>query len=464
MTALMQEVLSPLPTIMVDVVELGVRPKRGWLGCQITGNVEFNISDLESYCFATWDPVVYDAMLVAAAVEYADKTKRRPALLWQRDITLRIPVHDVRRWTDGQVLSTLHSALVLLTGDRWDIQFYARRKAEVSPSQGQFSLPANVKAVIPFSDGLDSCAVAGIMARSLGDTLVRVRIGTKQYDGRAASGHRLPFTSIPYRLRASDKAFVESSARSRGFKFALISGLAAYLAKAGTVILPESGQGALGPALVTVGQGYEDYRSHPLFTGAMQRFLNALLGHNVRYTFPRLWHTKAETLREFVETCEDRSSWSKTWSCWQQNRHVSVDGVKRHCGICAACLLRRLSVHAAGLQEAETTYVWERLTATKFRDGVAPGFPKRKITGKLREYAIAGVLHLDHLACLRTSPANLQPLNLAAFQLGRSLDLSQTEARQRLDRLLIQHETEWITFVKSLGANSFITEWAAHSP
>ena len=463
MMAHAQEELVALPTVHVDVVESDVRPKRGWLGCQISGNVEFNISDLESYCFAAWEPVVYDAMLVAAAVEYADKTQRRPALLWQRDITLRIPVHDVRRWSDSQVTAALCNALVLLTGDRWDVQFYARRQPETAPRQSHFALPANVKAVIPFSDGLDSCAVAGLMARSLGDTLVRVRLGTKGYDGRAASGRRFPFTSIPYRLRASDKAFVESSARSRGFKFALISGLAAYLAKADTVIVPESGQGALGPALVTVGQGYEDYRSHPLFTAAMQRFFSALLGHTVRYSFPRLWHTKAETLREFVETSENGNAWSKTWSCWQQNRHVSIDGVKRHCGICAACLLRRLSVHAAGLQEPDAAYVWERLSAAKFREGAAAGFPKKKITGKLREYAIAGVLHLDHLAGLRASPANAQPLNLSAFQLGRSLGMSQGEARQKLDRLLTQHETEWKAFVGSLGSSSFIAEWATHT-
>ncbi len=452
-----------LPQILVDVVEPGGRAKRGWLGCEIGSNVEFSMRDLESYCFAAWEPVVYDAMLVAAAVEYADKTQRRSALLWQRDITLRIPVHELQRWHDPQVIAALTEALALLTGDRWTIQFYARRKAETSPTQGHFALPANVKAVFPFSDGLDSCAVAGLSARILGDTLVRVRLGTKGYEGRAASGRRFPFTSIPYRLRAAEKAFVESSARSRGFKFALISGLAAYLAKADSVIVPESGQGALGPALVTVGQGYEDYRSHPLFTNLMQRFLFALLGHTVHYNFPRLWHTKAETLKAFVETCDNGEAWATTWSCWQQNRHVSVAGAKRHCGICAACLLRRLSIHAAGLTEPQTAYVWENLGATKFREGPARDFPKKKITSKLREYAIAGTLHLDHLAGLRASAANAGPLNLSAFQLGRSLGLSQDDARAKLDRLLCQHESEWKAFVQAQGPNAFIADWAVHA-
>jgi hypothetical protein len=228
--------------------------------------------------------------------------------------------------------------------------------------------------------------------------------------------------------------------------------------------VPESGQGALGPVLVTVGQAYEDYRSHPLFTDRMERFLGALLGHRVSFRFPRLWHTKAETLKTFVAECDDGSSWVDTWSCWQQNRQVSVDGRKRQCGICAACLLRRLSVHAAGLTEPEQTYVWENLGALTFRAGAAASFEERKVTGKLRDYAIAGALHLDHLAGLRSSPANARMLNLSAFQLGRSLGLPEAETRTKLDRLLTQHESEWKSFMSSLGQSSFVANWATGAP
>jgi hypothetical protein len=138
---------------------------------------------------------------------------------------------------------------------------------------------------MPFSNGLDSRAVAGLMAREMGNRLVRVRLGLKLPDGKALAHERQAFTTVPYKVRAGNDAFVESTARSRGFKFALISGIASYLAHAGQVIVPESGQGALGPTLVTVGQAYEDYRSHPLFTGRMEKFVEALLGHRVRYVF-----------------------------------------------------------------------------------------------------------------------------------------------------------------------------------
>jgi hypothetical protein len=340
-----------------------------------------------------------------------------------------------------------------------------RRPSEWSPLPAQRDPPRfRIAAVIPFSDGMDSRAVAGLLSRELGERLVRVRLGSKDFDGRALSRTRQPFTAVPYKVQPGDREFVESSARSRGFKFALISGLAAYLADAGRVIVPESGQGALGPALVPVGQAYVDYRSHPLFADRMERFFVALLGRRIHFEFPRLWHTKGETLTKFVSECEEGPpSWASTWSCWQQNRQVGVDHKKRQCGICAACMLRRLSIHAAGLAEEKTTYVWEDLSAGAFGASTVPTFDRKKITPAMREYAIASALHIDHLADLSHSPANASALGLSAFQLARSCGLSEAESRSRLDRLLSQHRTEWENFMRSLGPNSFVANWAVHA-
>jgi hypothetical protein len=460
MMAHINQALCSAPCIEIEAVEAGSRARKGFLRCKIGENIKFSTMRLESYFFADWEPVLYDALLVAAVVEFADRTQRRSSLNWGREIALRIPVHDQDRWNEKRVADALHDVLDFLTGDRWQIRFKARSGPIKPPLQGRFSLNEGVNAVIPFSDGLDSRAVAGLVAREIGDKLVRIRLGSKPYRGPTPTRAKHPFTSIPYSVRPSERRFVESSGRSRGFKFALISGLAAYLAKAHRVIVPESGQGALGPALVTVGQAYEDYRSHPLFTERMERFLAALLGSCPKYEFPRLWYTKAETLREFVDKCVDGPTWSDTWSCWQQNRQSSVEGKKRQCGICASCMLRRLAVHGSGLIEPRDTYVWETLDAPTFQAGSAASFPEKKKAGALREYAIAGALHLDHLAGLRRSPANAVALQLCAFQLSRSLSLPEPEVHNKLDRLLTQHESEWGTFMNSLGQISFVADWA----
>jgi hypothetical protein len=188
------------------------------------------------------------------------------------------------------------------------------------------------------------------------------------------------------------------------------------------------------------------------------------LGCNIKFEFPQLWQTKGETLKQYVNECEEgRSALAATWSCWQQNRQVPVDHKKRQCGICAACMLRRLSMHAAGLSEPQTTYVWENLGAEDFENGAAAAFDRKKITRAMREYAIAGTLHLDHLATMRHSPANARMMALSAFQLSRTSGLTEADTRTRLDHVLDQHETEWKNFMGSLGSSSFVAHWAGQA-
>ncbi len=88
--------------------------------------------------------------------------------------------------------------------------------------------------------------------------------------------------------------------------------------------------------------------------------------------------------------------------------------------------LRRLPVEADERARRRTEGSPRRLTcgrtfgAALSKRGAAPSFPKKKITRALREYAIAGTLHLDHLAQLRkSSAANAGMLELFSFQLSR---------------------------------------------
>src|SRR6185437_12063864 len=116
------------------------------------------------------------------------------------------------------------------------------------------------EALIAYSEGMDSRAVAGIVGAELSDKLVRVRVGSNAVDHPIHLSKKEPFATVPYKVKTRITNG-ETSARSRGFKFSLISGLAAYLAEAERILIPESGQGSLGPALVTVGHAYPDYRN-----------------------------------------------------------------------------------------------------------------------------------------------------------------------------------------------------------
>jgi 7-cyano-7-deazaguanine synthase in queuosine biosynthesis len=358
------------------------------------------------------------------------------------------------------VSDLLHNALSLLTGDSWSIAFTARKDKYPEVRQSCLPIPNSAQAVIAFSNGLDSRSVAGLMAAKMGKDLVRIRLGPEKKDKLVGQNGHEPFTSIPYRVGGAGVRLPETSARSRGFKFSVISLAAAFLGQVRRIIVPESGQGALGPVLVPVGHAYADYRNHPQFTNLMEDFGAQLLNRTIGYEFPRLWHTKGETLAAYMELDPQSKVWSDTWSCWQQSRHASVDHKKRQCGICAACMLRRMSVHAAGLNENSARYVFERLNVPNIEDGMAVSSAQPKVGDAMREYALAGTLHLQHLSELHQDGAKKRGLDRIARQVGRLTGLTPNESEAKASRLISQHRKEWVAFVDSLGADSFVANWA----
>lgn len=439
---------AALPEVKVAVSEPGASPREGWLDCEFDRNIRFCTAALESYAFSKWEPVIFDAMLVAASLEFTDLSCRRSSLGWPRRLSMGIPVDDPARWEEPAVKDRLLDAIEFLTGDHWSISFFERTEALGHSGGDRFALFPPSKAVLAFSEGMDSLAVAGLAKACLGDDVVRVRLGGV---GRATNANGSPFVSIPYRVRAKRR---EASAMSRGFKFTMISGLAAYLTGANKIILPESGQGALGPPLVSVGHAYHDYRSHPRFTRRMERFLEALLDQPIRYYFPRLWHTKGETLARYVAIDGDET-WRLTKSCWRDSRWSSVRGSRRQCGVCAACMLRRVSVHAADLSEDPETYVCTDMSAATLEAAVDPDF--ENLNTAYRDYAIAGVRHMDDLAQM-ADDRERRSVRLHAAFLRRALRLT-GDSEGRLIRLLERHADEWKWYLDSLGSNSFVKHW-----
>ena len=444
---------SPALKVMVTHVDEG--SSSGWRNCVVGEHIRFVTEGLESYCFAQQDPLVFDLLMLAAAIEVCDKSCRRPRHGWRRTLALDVPVHDVAHWRQQHVSDSLHDVLMFLTGDSWTVTFRPRTSPAARCHQSSLPLPTNVGAVIPYSDGLDSRAVAAIEGRSMENVLMRVRLGSaRDAGGSSTVGH---FSRVPFSVKTLVRNG-ESSVRSRAFKFTSMAGIAAYLSRAHRIIIPESMQGSLGPLLVPVGQSYEDYRNSPHFADRMSKFLNAVLGTSLSFHFPRLWFTKAETLTEFIRM-DANADWMSTRSCWQQSRQISVNGSRRQCGFCAACLLRRMSVHAAGLVEAPGTYAVENLSAPTLEAASDGCFDTRKLTKSQHQYAIAAALHLDHMAEFGLPTDGYNAMDFAVRQLSRSMRLEYDEVHSNLERVIGQHRTEWHEFMISVGSGSFLSNW-----
>ena len=186
----------------------------------------------------------------------------------------------------------------------------------------------------------------------------------------------------------------DRAARSRGFKFALISGIRGISRrKQEEIIVPESGQGAIGPALVNVGHAYPDYRNHPLFTMRMERLSPVRFSDKqIRFVFPRLMAHEGRNLGS-LHHCPGETHWETTRSCWRSSRWSSLNGTLRQCGVCAACKYeRRLSVHAAGLTEPPNTYVCTNMSAINLDDEAR----NKAFTRKTRVFS--GVRHRGRVA------------------------------------------------------------------
>ena len=114
-----------VPKIAIDVVEPGRRARRGRTACVIDRDLKFSAQALQDYVFADKGPMVYDALLVAATVEFADRSAKRWQNIWTRQFSLRIPVHDPSKWNATPVHSALTAALGFLAGDIWSMEFVA---------------------------------------------------------------------------------------------------------------------------------------------------------------------------------------------------------------------------------------------------------------------------------------------------------------------------------------------------
>lgn len=433
----------------VEAVEPGASARQGFDPCEIGTTVKLDPRGLASYCNGRWEPLIYDALLVAAMAEYCDRKYERPARDWGRSFEVLVPVNEPARWAAPAVKGPLVDALGKLSGDRWEFTFVRRRSAYPDvPGHLEWDRPSSV--ILPFSDGMDSRAVATLFHK---EQLVLVRLGDKQIDSPEVDGRKQAFTTVPYSVPG--RRLPETSGRARGFKFAMLGALAAHLSKTTRVMVPESGQGALGPVLAGHHDG--DYRSHPVFMRKMQRLVSALLGSEIVYEFPRLWFTKGQTLRAALDAAP-QIPWRETRSCWQPSTQMSLPNNKRQCGFCASCMLRRLSVHAAGESDNPGTYMLEDLSAATLEAGVNPGYDLGKLGEAQQVYAIAGALHLDHLAALSATEEKPRSFYRKVRELAKALGQPEESVLRSVHQMLAQHEAEWRAFLKSLAPSSFIRQ------
>lgn len=441
--------------LTLRVVEAGQRHQRVHSGsaavAEIGKEIVFDPDVLNTYDYEGWKPIHHDLLVISAAIEYADRRTARQINRWARDFNITVPVVEVATWQRPEVQGSLRAALRHLTGDNWQFSFVPLQSQNALGAR-QRSLPFGTERsfVIAYSDGLDSRCVAKISGN--GSAAICVRVTKHRHSLKKGDE---PFDQIPFRVDVPSSR--ESNVRSRGFKFASITAIAAHLTGLNRIVVPESGQGALGPVLLPLHNVYADYRNHPTYFRKMERFIKAVLGHEVRYDQPRLWNTKGETISAFRRaTNKAVDELFETRSCWQQRWNAKMDGKLRQCGLCAACLLRRMSMHAAGIEEPEHTYVIADLTVPAFRDAL-PGRKKVRLSRTMTEYGSVGARHLQQLADMADFPD--ADLKAHVFEIARATGEPQDDVLKNLRNMLLTHAKEWRAFIAAQGEQNFLRSW-----
>jgi 7-cyano-7-deazaguanine synthase in queuosine biosynthesis len=441
--------------LVLHVVEPGRRGNRGRPKpnaiAEIGKEIVFDPDILDTYHYEGWKPIHHDLLVVSAAVEYADRRTARRISQWARDFKITVPVAELATWQRQEVQERLRAALKHLTGDDWHFTFVPQQSQSAQGAR-QRPLPFGTERsfVIAYSDGLDSRCVAKVCGS--GSTAVCVRVTKHRHSLKKGDE---PFDQMPFRVDVPSSR--ESNVRSRGFKFAAVTAIAAHLTGLARIVVPESGQGALGPVLLPLHNVYADYRNHPTYFRKMERFIKAVLGHSVRYDQPRLWNTKGETVSAFRRTTnKPLDELFETRSCWQQRWNAKMDGKLRQCGLCAACLLRRMSMHAAGIDEPNNTYVVADLSVPRFSDAM-PGKKKVRLSRTMAEYGSVGARHLQQLADMAGLPD--EDLKVHAFEIARAMGETQEDVLKKIKKMLLTHAKEWRGFMAAQGEQSFLRSW-----
>lgn len=408
-------------------------------------------------------PLLRDLLRIASSVYAIDRLVKRDRLhgpeSWPRHLECEIEVRAPEFWSGSPVYDLLVDALQFVSGDRWRLSFGNDRSP--SPARdGRLFESIHLYGAPPviglYSGGLDSASgLARQLSSGIAHPLIPVVVRHRNDVARTAlrqvaalSDHfdtRLDPVSAVVSTRRPKKLVgrEEVSQRARSFLFVAVGGTVAGATDASEIQLYESGIGAVNVPLLAGMEGSQATRSaHPRFLDLMSQLLSVVLERRVDVTLPFVASTKGE-IAASLAAMPLREVAASTVSC----AHFPIRNQKgrtwKSCGLCPACVFRRLSLHAAGVPEPDGKYLVDILDPQS----------NHVIPQKLK-YLMAYLLQVDSLNVLDTG--SLPPLLLRHL---RSTGLLQPDAScQPYLELYLRYRTEWHSLIRH--ARNSGCDWA----
>ena len=309
-------------------------------------------------------PELADLLDIATAVYVADWLSPREVDA-NCEIHLSIPVRNLELFNKPLIIEELQKLLFVYTHTHWFLDFKKRniefgRLPERQSCTG-FEEASSLEVAL-WSGGLDS--LAGLITRltsspttdfiliGAGSNTIMQGVQKKlQRQVKEAFPTRTNLIQLPIHLKDSKGLAKNSLQRSRGFVFATLGAVTAYLQKQQHLYIYENGIGAINLPFRASEVGLDHTKSvHPVVLSQLSQFLSNIFGEPFEVRNPFIFLTKGEMCMS-LKNVEYQKFVKDSISC---------DGLHREkvmaCGYCSSCLLRRQALLAANIDD-ETEYL-----------------------------------------------------------------------------------------------------------
>lgn len=416
-------------------------------------------------------PVFADLIDVCSAVSIANRRSPRnvcndtsgPRLLPKRRIRITIGVRCRSLWQRPEIREDLELFLADLSHDDWEITFVSRtstpRRSEAQEHLFGRRIPES-PIVALHSGGMDSfLGLVGAINRAEADAVLAVsvishpRVRTLTHavvdSIQSVSGHQVPvLIGLQSGLHhvALSKSFAdrESSQRTRILPCLAVGVAVAAMTGSDELQVTENGIGAFNLRYTPGHNGAMMNRAmHPQTLHRFARIASEVIGRSICIVNDGLFQTKGQLLTERMGD-QFKDALQKTASC----ERIPWSLADEPCGTCSSCLLRRMSLRAAGLRSIDDD-VARRMQVNVLsdtfdldHDNAVPLLAFAAQADDLRRA-------LDHVRPDQELRKRFPEL-ARNDGLAESFGLSSQELRRTVVKLYRQHLREWDKFAASV--------------
>ena len=314
------------------------------------------------------DNLIGDFSNIALAVYAIDQTCNRVKFGyygWSRYINLYIPVYNCEKWSS--VKEELENTLSFLSGDKWVLNF----RECLEPFPNFLTSAFSPEKVCLFSGGMDSfIGICDLIDKNESLATVSHHKGgnsgefSKQKEIlKLLSKENKTKNILPYNFfvqgKKNDILIGEKTQRARSILFLALASLVANTSsKTTSIVIPENGLISLNlPLTPARGGSHSTKTTHPKFISSLNTIFKKIGIQNIIEN-PYRFLTKGEMLTKVNSNKFVIEHINSTLSCskpgyYEQWTSKNDKGVKKQCGHCVPCIIRRASLYSNGLDKSD---------------------------------------------------------------------------------------------------------------